>query len=211
MSKARAKKIKVILFDVDGVLTDGSIWLFPAPAGSRQQERGQIEKMADAGGFAISSNDFVEAKGFNAHDGTAFTLARLAGLKTGVITKRISETVALRARDLRLDYVYQGQANKLEALQKILAAAGVTAAEVAYVGDDIVDLPVLRVCGLAIAVRNARKSVKDEAHYITEHDGGDGAARDAVEYILAAQGRLREVVDMYLESRPAAQPKSSKK
>src|SRR5687767_2147037 len=108
MSQARARKIKLILFDVDGVMTDGSIWLFPSPARARQSTRALAGAHADQGGYAIASDAMVEAKGFNALDGTAISLARLAGLKTGVITKRISETVALRARDLRLDHVHQG-------------------------------------------------------------------------------------------------------
>ena len=113
MADERAKKIKLMLFDVDGVMTDGTIFFFPAPAGgagSGTHER--REQMADQGGFGIASHEVIEAKGFNAHDGTGFSLARLGGLKTGIITKRISETVALRARDLKLDYVYQGQQEK---------------------------------------------------------------------------------------------------
>src|SRR5271166_2982408 len=103
MSEERAKKIKLIIFDVDGVMTDGTIFLFPTPEGtsspSTQEHRDQ---MADKIGFGISSSNVIEAKGFNAHDGTGFSLARLGGLKAAIITKRISETVALRARDLRI-------------------------------------------------------------------------------------------------------------
>ena len=122
MSSERAKKIKLMLFDVDGVMTDGTIFLFPAPAGGVKQGTSERrEQMADAGGFGIASHEIIEAKGFDAHDGTGFTLARLGGLKTGIITKRISETVALRARDLRLDHVYQGQQDKAAAFYEILA------------------------------------------------------------------------------------------
>lgn len=205
MSKARAKKIKLIIFDVDGVLTDGTIWLFPAPGGSQQSKAADISAKADAGGFGIASTSIIEAKGFHAHDGTGITLARLAGLKTAIITKRISETVALRARDLKIDHVYQGQADKSATLDKILALEGIKAEECAYVGDDIVDLSIMRRCGLAIAVPNARIEVEEESHWITDHEGGKGAARDAVEYILRAQGRLKEVVNAYIESRPVAQ------
>jgi len=102
MSRERAKKIKLILFDVDGVMTDGGIWLFPAPAGTHELAA-QKSDHADKGGYAIHSTNMIEAKGFHAHDGAGVSLARLGGLKVGVITKRISETVALRARDLRLD------------------------------------------------------------------------------------------------------------
>jgi 3-deoxy-D-manno-octulosonate 8-phosphate phosphatase (KDO 8-P phosphatase) len=205
MSKARAKKIKVILFDVDGVLTDGTIWI--VPSGGRSSgpvEAKALEALADQGGYSISSPDFTESKGFHAHDGTGITLARLAGLKTGVITKRMSQVVALRARDLKMDHVYQGQADKTQALEKIAAAEGVKLAEIAFVGDDIVDIPVMRKCGLAVAVKNSRKEVIAEAHYVTPAKGGEGAARDAVEYILQAQGRLKKIVADYIASRPAA-------
>src|SRR6185312_1284511 len=167
----RAKKIKVILFDVDGVLTDGSIWLFPAPAAGPRSTDAHAEKHTDKPGFAIISQNMIEAKGFNAHDGTAISLARLGGLKTGMITKRISETVALRARDLKIDYVYQGQADKSATLDKICAEGNVTPEEIAFVGDDIIDLPVMRRVGLAIAVSNAREAVKDESHFVTDHKG----------------------------------------
>ncbi len=165
-AKARAKKIKLLLLDVDGVMTDGSIWLFPAPGGAPQSTASQATACADAGGYAISSSTMIEAKGFSAHDGTAISLARLGGLKTGVITKRISETVALRARDLRLDHVYQGAAEKLGALEEILRKENLRPEQAAYVGDDIIDLPVMRRCGLAIAVPDARDEVKRAAHYI---------------------------------------------
>jgi len=197
-AKARAKKIKLLLLDVDGVMTDGSIWLFPAPPGAQQSIASQAAERADAGGFAISSNTMIEAKGFHAHDGTAISLARLGGLKTGVITKRISETVALRARDLRLDHVHQGAANKLSVLEEILRKDGLRAEQAAYVGDDIIDLPVMQRCGLAIAVASARDEVKRVSHFVTPHRGGDGAVRDAVEFILRAQGSWKRVVAEYL-------------
>ena len=197
-AKTRARRIKLLLLDVDGVMTDGRIWLLPAPAGTNPELRAQAAEHADAGGYAISSETMVEAKGFHAHDGTAISLARLAGIKTGIITKRISETVALRARDLRLDHVCQGVADKVGALEKILAQEGLKPAQAAYVGDDIIDLPVMRRCGLAIAVPNARKEVKDAAHYVTRHGGGKGAVRDAVEFILRAQGKMEKEVRAYL-------------
>ncbi len=130
----------------------------------------------------------VEAKGYNAHDGTAISLARLGGLKCGVITKRIQETVALRARDLEVEFVYQGQAFKMKAVREIMEKGGVTLDEIAYVGDDVIDLPVMRNCGFAVAVGHARERVKAEAHYVTPNRGGHGAARDAVEFILEAKG-----------------------
>ena len=204
MSTDRAQKIKLILFDVDGVLTDGSIWLFPAPARESQATEEHRRHLGDAPGFGIHSPTMIEAKGFNAHDGTAITLARLAGLKTGMITKRVSETVALRARDLKIDYLYQGAEHKSSVLDKILSESGLREEEVAYVGDDIIDLPIMRRCGLAIAVASARRQVKEIAHYQTPSSGGHGAARDAVEYILEAQGKLNEVIATYLRLRAAA-------
>ena len=136
----RARKIKIILFDVDGVLTDGSIWMIPVPV------------VVD--GKPVTQP--VEAKGYNAHDGTAISLARLGGLKCGIITKRISETVALRARDLKLEFVYQGQAFKMKPIREIMEKEGVALDEICYVGDDVIDLPVMRNCGLAVAVGDAR-------------------------------------------------------
>ncbi len=186
------------MFDVDGVLTDGKIWIFPAPAGAQQTTREHVSKVADRGGFALLSQTMIEAKGFNAHDGTAFSLARLAGIQTGLITKRVSETVALRARDLKLEHVYQGIQDKLTCFEEILKKENLQASEAAFVGDDVIDLPVMRNCGFAVAVANARREVKKEAHLVTEHAGGDGAARDAVEFILKAQGKWKRVVSEYI-------------
>jgi 3-deoxy-D-manno-octulosonate 8-phosphate phosphatase (KDO 8-P phosphatase) len=204
MSRARAKKIKLLLFDVDGVLTDGKIFLFPAPPGCEQATQAEAHRHADAGGYAIASSTMVEAKGFHAHDGTGISLARLAGIRMGLITKRISETVALRARDLRLEHVRQGISDKLSTFEEILRQEKLTAAQAAFVGDDVIDLPVMRRCGLAIAVPNARPEVHRAAHYVTQHAGGDGALRDAVEYILRAQGTLEEMVERYLSERQPA-------
>jgi 3-deoxy-D-manno-octulosonate 8-phosphate phosphatase (KDO 8-P phosphatase) len=203
MSRARAKKIKLLLFDVDGVLTDGKLYIFPAPAASDSEVRAHKEKHADSGGYGIASTAMVEAKGFNAHDGAGISLAKLGGLQTGLITKRISETVALRARDLKLEHVYQGIIDKSACFSEILAKAGFDASQVAYIGDDIIDLPVMRRCGLAIAVPNGRASVKKEAHFVTEHAGGDGALRDAIEYILEAQGKLEKVSAEYIQAKRA--------
>ena len=199
--QARARKIKLILFDVDGVLTDGKIWIFPAPAGTPQSALEKAAEHEGKGGFGLVSQNLIAAKGFNAHDGAAISLARLAGLKTGLITKRMSETVALRARDLRLDYVYQGIQDKRTCFESILQEAGLTAAEAAFVGDDVIDLPVMRHCGFAVAVANARDEVKAEAHLVTKHAGGDGAARDAIEFILKAQKLWDQVVDAYILER----------
>jgi 3-deoxy-D-manno-octulosonate 8-phosphate phosphatase (KDO 8-P phosphatase) len=188
----RARRLKIILFDVDGVLTDGSIWLVPAPAAAPKGPDGSAAPLR-----------MVEAKGYNAHDGTAISLARLGGMKCGLITKRISETVALRARDLRLEFVYQGRAFKMQAVREIIAHEGVTIDEIAYVGDDVIDLPVMRVCGFAVAVADARPQVKAAAHFVTPNRGGHGAARDAVEFILESKGVLDDCIEAYIdESNP---------
>ena len=180
----RANKIKVLIFDVDGVLTDGQIFVVPDSAGSEAKG--------------------IEVKGFAAHDGLGITLARLAGIRVGVITKRQSQTVAIRARDLKLEFVYQGQAHKMNAIREILTLAGITIDELAYVGDDIIDLPVMRACGLAIATANARPQVKAMAHFTTSNPGGHGAGRDAIDFILNARGVLDQVIEEYLDEDNAA-------
>jgi 3-deoxy-D-manno-octulosonate 8-phosphate phosphatase (KDO 8-P phosphatase) len=200
-AKLRAKRIKLILFDVDGVLTDGKLFIFPAPPGYRQTAPDRPEKHGGRVGFGLHSQSMIEAKGFHAHDGTAISLAKLAGIKTGLITKRMSETVALRARDLMLEHVHQGIEDKLAVFEEILRREGLSAGEAAFVGDDVIDLPVMRNCGLAIAVANARDEVKRHAHYVTTHRGGDGALRDAIEFVLKAQGKWKQVVGEYTFAR----------
>jgi 3-deoxy-D-manno-octulosonate 8-phosphate phosphatase (KDO 8-P phosphatase) len=148
----------------------------------------------------------VEAKGYSAHDGTAISLARLGGLKCGVITKRISETVATRARDLKIEFVYQGCAFKMKAIREIIAKEGVALEEICYVGDDVIDLPAMREVGFAVAVANARERVKAEAHYITPNGGGYGGARDAVEFILDAKGVLDQCIEAYIDERNPISP-----
>lgn len=177
----RAKNIKVLIFDVDGVLTDGQIFVIPGPDGHG-----------------------IEAKGFAAHDGLGISLARLGGLRIGIITKRQSQTVAIRANDLKLEFVYQGQSHKMNAINEILAKAGITIDQLAYVGDDIIDLPVMRACGLSIATANAREQVKAAAHFITLNPGGSGAGRDAVDFILTAQGTFEKVIEEYLDESNSA-------
>jgi 3-deoxy-D-manno-octulosonate 8-phosphate phosphatase (KDO 8-P phosphatase) len=200
-AKSRAKNIKLLLFDVDGVLTDGKLFFFPAPVGGQQTTHEHAAKHGGQGGFGLASQTIVEAKGFHAHDGTAISLARLAGIRTGLITKRISETVALRARDLKLDHVHQGIQDKLGVFRQILEEEGLSAAQACFVGDDVIDLPVMWNCGFAIAVANARDEVKRDAHYVTKHAGGNGALRDALEFILKAQGKWKKVVTEYIGER----------
>jgi 3-deoxy-D-manno-octulosonate 8-phosphate phosphatase (KDO 8-P phosphatase) len=175
-AESRARNIKVLIFDVDGVLTDGQIFVIPN---------------ADGHG--------TEAKGFAAHDGLGISLGRLGGLRIGIITKRDSRTVAIRANDLKLEFVYQGQSHKMNAIKDILAKTGYTIDQLCYVGDDIIDLPVMRQCGLSIATANARKEVKSAAHYVTPNPGGFGAGRDAIDFILTAQGTLEKVIEQYLD------------
>lgn len=191
--QARARKIKLLLFDVDGVLTDGKLYFLPDREKNRQ------------GSEELSAKGSIEFKGFHAHDGVAISLARLGELRTGLITKRYSETVALRARDLKLEFVLQGSHDKGKALQEIVREAGLTPAEAAFVGDDIVDLPAMRLSGLAVAVANARADVKRESHFTTPHAGGDGALRDAVEFILKAQGKWKKVLETYIAEGPVVQ------
>jgi 3-deoxy-D-manno-octulosonate 8-phosphate phosphatase (KDO 8-P phosphatase) len=191
---------------VDGVLTDGGIWLVPGPTGGSPSTQSQLTEKDGQAGFGIQSTTMVEAKGFNAHDGTAISLARLGGIKCGIVTKRISETVALRARDLKLEFVYQGCAFKMKALREIMAKEGVTLDEIAYVGDDVIDLPAMRECGFAVAVGDARERVKAEAHYVTPNKGGHGAARDAIEFILEAKGLLDECIEAYIDERNPIPP-----
>ena len=186
----RARRIKVLIFDVDGVLTDGQLFFLPENSG----QPGPDGKLRG-----------LEFKGFTAHDGLGITLARLAGLRVGLITKRESATVAIRAQDLKLEFVYQGQSRKMDAVDDILIRAGITLDELAYVGDDVVDLPVMRVCGLSIATANARIQAKTAAHYITPNPGGHGAGRDAIDFILAAQGKLDGAIEDFLDrDNPAA-------
>ncbi|RRA48611.1 HAD family hydrolase [Acidipila sp. EB88] len=197
----RARRIRLIVFDVDGVLTDGGIWLFPAPAGAVRTTTEHAEAMEAKGGYAMHSVNMLEAKGFHAHDGSGVSLARLAGIECAIITKRISEAVALRARDMRLKHVYQGTANKIAAVEEILALEGCTMEQVAYLGDDVIDLPVMRVCGLAMAVADGRPQVRAAAHWVAPSKGGRGAGRDAIDFILEAQGVLDTVIEQYIAER----------
>jgi 3-deoxy-D-manno-octulosonate 8-phosphate phosphatase (KDO 8-P phosphatase) len=190
-AQARARKIKLLLFDVDGVLTDGKLFFLP-----EDSQPGLPRPSAEQ-----SAQRQIEVKGFHAHDGAAISLARLAGIKTGLITTRISETVALRARDLKLEHVHQGVRDKRACFEEVVKQEGLKPEEAAFVGDDVIDLPAMRAGGLAIAVKNARAEVKREAHYVTLHGGGEGALRDAVEFILKAQGKWKKVVEDYIGER----------
>ncbi len=173
----RARRVSVLLFDVDGVLTNGDITIIPG---------------ADGKG--------TEVKSFSAHDGMGTSIARLGGLKIGWVTKRSSRVVALRAADLKIDHVYQGQSHKMNAVHEILAAEDCTLEDLAYVGDDIIDLPVMRCVGFAVATANARQQVKSIAHWVTPLPGGQGAGRDAIDFILSAKGILDGTIESYLNA-----------
>jgi 3-deoxy-D-manno-octulosonate 8-phosphate phosphatase (KDO 8-P phosphatase) len=180
----RARRVKVLLYDVDGVLTNGDITIIPPLDGNPEGRA-------------------TEIKAFSAHDGMGISIARLAGLKIGFVTKRNSQVVAIRARDLKIDHVYQGQSNKVDALNKIIADEGCSLEEIAYVGDDIIDLPVMRKVGFAIATANARPQAKAAAHYITPNPGGQGAGRDAIDFILNSRGILDQTIEQYLDPNSA--------
>jgi 3-deoxy-D-manno-octulosonate 8-phosphate phosphatase (KDO 8-P phosphatase) len=187
-AQARARKIKLLMFDVDGVLTDGKLYFVPEDS----------PQTATPSSSERSAQSQIEIKGFHAHDGVASSLSRIARLKTGLITRRISETVARRARDLKIEHVHQGIQDKRACFEEVAKQEGLTPEEAAFVGDDIIDLPAMRAAGLAIAVKNARAEVKKEAHYVTPHAGGEGALRDAVEFILKAQGKWKKTLEEYL-------------
>jgi len=169
----RARKIRVLLMDVDGTMTPGYVCLQTFPDGS-----------------------VAEMKMFNAHDGAGIKLASIMGLRTGFITGRDSPANARRARESSMEFVIQGQPKKLEAYKGILVRAGVTDEEVAYVGDDLPDLPLLARVGLAVAVGDAVAEVKRAAHYVTTVAGGHGAIREVVELILKSQGKWKKAVPL---------------
>lgn len=170
--RKRAKQIEVLLMDVDGTLTNGSVTLLSQPDGTA-----------------------LEIKTFDAHDGQGLSLARSAGLRTGVITGRESAALRRRARELDIEFVYEKQPHKIAAYEEILAKTGVPESHVAFLGDDLPDLPVMRRVGLAAAVGDATLEVKLAAHFITRAIGGKGAARELVELILKSKGIWEEMID----------------
>lgn len=169
-TQLRARPIRLILTDCDGVLTDGKLYY-------------------TANGEA--------AKVFHIHDGLGFKLAKQAGLKTGIISGRKSAALESRARELSMDYVYHGSDAKLSAYEEIRAAENLRDEQIAYVGDDLHDLELLRRVGLALAVADAVAEVKAAAHFITAQRGGRGAFREAVEFILKAQGKWEALLSHF--------------
>ena len=167
--RARLKRIKLLLCDVDGVLTDGAI-------------------------FITGEGEF---KRFHVHDGLAQRLASHAGLKIGWVSARPSASTTRRAEELKTDFIVQTRDGKVPAVESILAETGVSWADSCFVGDDVVDLGVLRRVGLAISPADARPEAKSLAHFITRASGGNGCVREVVEMILKAQGKWATVVEQY--------------
>ncbi|HMF78634.1 MAG TPA: HAD family hydrolase [Bryobacteraceae bacterium] len=178
---ARARKIKLFLMDVDGTLTDGGVCLISTTA-------------ADSSAPAVVS----EMKIFDARDGQGLSLARTMGIQTGFITGRRSPAVAKRAEELQVTFVYLGQAKKTTAFEECMQKAGVTAEEVAYMGDDLPDIPLAKRAGLAVSVADGADELKAVCHYTTRRLAGRGAAREVIELILKAQGRWEEAVPLAL-------------
>jgi 3-deoxy-D-manno-octulosonate 8-phosphate phosphatase (KDO 8-P phosphatase) len=170
--RKRAARIEVLLMDVDGTMTDGSVTLLS-----------QTEDTA------------LEIKTFDAHDGQGLTLAHTAGLRTGCITGRQSSALLRRAQEMHMEFVYMKQPLKMPAYEEILRKAGVDDSVVAYVGDDLPDLPILRRAGLAVAVGDAVPEVKEAAHYVTKALAGHGAIRETVELVLKSRGMWEAMID----------------
>jgi 3-deoxy-D-manno-octulosonate 8-phosphate phosphatase (KDO 8-P phosphatase) len=180
--RARARKIKLLLMDVDGVMTDGRIYYLPHV---RETSGTRSRRMA-------------ETKTFHSRDGLGLRLARDAGLKTGIISGRGSPVVEYRARELDIDFIVQDALEKLLPYRTILCDAGLKDEEVCYIGDDIVDLPVLTRVGLAVGVGNGHPLLRRHVHYWTRCPAGRGAVRETIELILIAQGKLDAIVKRYL-------------
>jgi 3-deoxy-D-manno-octulosonate 8-phosphate phosphatase (KDO 8-P phosphatase) len=167
----KARQIKLVIFDVDGVLTDGSLYL---------------------------GDDGQEYKAFNSRDGHGIKMLQATGIEIGIITGRTSEVVQIRMGSLGIKHVYQGKRDKLPTYLELRNKLNLTDAQVAYVGDDVVDLPIMRRVGLAIAVQDAHPFVIQHAHWQTPHAGGRGAGRDVCELLMDAKGRLQAALESYL-------------
>jgi len=169
-----AARVKLLLMDVDGVLTNGRLYNVPDPEGK-----------------------MVETKGFDSQDGIALQWLIWKGIKTGVISGRQSPATVERARQVKMTYIYQGHIEKIPILEEILAKEQIDSSEVAYIGDDFTDVVIMNRVGLAIATANARPEVKKMAHYVTSAAGGSGAVREVVELLLEAQNRWGEILRHY--------------
>ncbi|MGA7107674.1 MAG: HAD family hydrolase [Terracidiphilus sp.] len=178
---ARARKIKLFLMDVDGTLTDGGVCLISSTAADGSKD-----------------STVSEMKVFNAHDGQGLSLAHTMGIQTGFITGRSSPAVARRAAELKVTFVYLGQAKKTDAFDECMQKAGVTEEEVAYLGDDLPDIPLAQRAGLAVCVADGAPELGAICHFTTRQPGGRGAAREVIELILKAQGRWDAAVPQAL-------------
>jgi len=168
----KARSIKLVIFDVDGVLTDGSLFY---------------------------GDDGLEYKAFNSQDGHGMKMLQSSGVDIGIITGRTSDVVKYRMENLGIEHVYQGQLDKLPAFIKLTQKLKVDAEEVAYVGDDVVDLPIMIRVGLAITVQEGHDLAKKHAHWICQKPAGRGAAREICEMIMQAQGNLEPMLEEYLK------------
>jgi 3-deoxy-D-manno-octulosonate 8-phosphate phosphatase (KDO 8-P phosphatase) len=169
----RARSVRLFLMDVDGVLTDGKLFYVPS---------GEV---------------IAETKGFNAQDGIALQWLRWNEIQTGVISGRVSPATEERARQVGMTYVKQGHIEKVPILESIVAESGIPLSEIAFAGDDLTDIPIMRRVGLAFAPANARQEVKNAAHFVSAAKGGDGAVREMAEIILKARGAWAELLAKY--------------
>ncbi|MCW5963034.1 MAG: HAD hydrolase family protein [Bryobacterales bacterium] len=170
----RAAKVKLLLMDVDGVLTDGKLYNLPGPSG-----------------------DMVETKAFSAQDGIGLRWLAWHGFKTGVISGRVSPATVERATQVEMAYIYQGHVEKVPILNEILAKEQIAADQVCFVGDDLTDAILMRRVGLGVAVANARHEVKQVAHYVTTSPGGEAAVREVCELLLTGHGLWQAVLEKY--------------
>lgn len=171
-ARQRAARVKLMAFDIDGVMTDGGL---------------------------TYTDDGRELKTFNVMDGLGLKLMQKAGVELAIVTGRTSGVVAARAADLGITHVYQGVADKRAAVAGLMEKLGLHWPDVAFMGDDLIDLPAMTHCGFAVAPANAHPLVKERAHAVTDKAGGRGAVREAVEFVLAAQGKLEAIFAAYLD------------
>tara|TARA_R110000868_G_scaffold8205_9_gene42853 strand:+ start:30332 stop:30859 length:528 start_codon:yes stop_codon:yes gene_type:complete len=167
----KAKDIKLVIFDVDGVLTDGTIYI---------------------------GNGELELKGFNAHDGQGIALMTKSGIEVAIITARSSHAVIQRSRELGIKFVYQGQKNKVEAYENVQKKLNLEPNQIAYMGDDLPDIKLMKRSAIGATVNNGVSIVKENADWISQFDGGRGAAREFAELLLKAQDRYDDIIQQYL-------------
>ncbi|VAW62003.1 3-deoxy-D-manno-octulosonate 8-phosphate phosphatase [hydrothermal vent metagenome] len=169
----KAKKIKLVIFDIDGVLTSGALFI---------------------------GDDGQEYKAFNSKDGHGLRMLQDGGVEVAIITGRTSNVVEHRAKDLGITRIYQGKREKLPAYEELLKETGYSHEQIAYVGDDVVDLPVMSKVGLAVCVQDGHFFVKQHSHWVTNNNGGCGAGREVCELILDAKGKLQDMLQSYISA-----------